>query len=184
MSYIQFDDYLVTRAWISLFLFFSVYTIFTFDEELCPLFSFAIDKNKNNGETETHTWTMYMNLLFIAGRRRTVGRAGVFWQPAKKKRNQAIWDSECRLHNKKVQTPRPHTQKKESGWTTESKIRFRKCKSGQLAPQLRVCLYNTLVSPAAGPILKRWATSNDCGERWEREIAGTYKRKFSGPRLN
>jgi hypothetical protein len=35
--------------------FFSVYTIFTFDEELCPLFGFAIDKNKNNGETETHT---------------------------------------------------------------------------------------------------------------------------------
>lgn len=29
-----------------------------------------------------------------------------------KKRNQAIVDSECRLHNKKVQTPRPHTHKK------------------------------------------------------------------------
>lgn len=38
--------------------FYSVYAIFTFDEELCPLFGLAIDeaidKNKNNGERDTH----------------------------------------------------------------------------------------------------------------------------------
>lgn len=99
----------------------------------------------------------------------------VFWQPAKKKKGiKRLWMQSvvCTIRKSRLHV-HTHT-KKGSGWTTESKIRFRKCKSGQLAPQLRVRLYNKLGSPAAGPKPKRWATSNDCGERWEREVAGMY----------
>lgn len=65
-----------------------------------------------------------MDLLFIAGRRGAVGMAGGYFDNRPKKGNQAIGDSECRLHNKKAQTPlHVHTRTHKKGKRMNNRIK-------------------------------------------------------------